>query len=1071
MPYSLTIPFFTVKLHLSTGGTILNPLMDTKRLSINEKSRQVAEKFRSLFQKELLNKGNYWELLSLYEDSNIYKTVIEVDFAESRDGISHPEFMLAFDYFFKENDNGIWAVIPSLGIETFTQDESDLDEALRSAIRLEFVRKRRLTDLRKVIATIWYHSVELITNEINLSFPGLKELESQEESQELLLPKVARPLSIKEQVVFGRKAELEQLTRLLKGKFNRNVIIVGASGVGKTALVWELVHQQKKRKVTGTIWETTASTMIKELTADTGWEDNLAGLCQELTRSNDRLFIRNFLELFEVGKYVGNEVSMADFMRSYVSRGELSIITECTEEEFARIQLRHSNYINFFQILKLEEPSTELEDIIIKKVDTIAGARGIQISEDAILETIRLNRRFTPYAGFPGKPIRFLESLLINARKNLETLNQAEVIRSFCEETGMPQFMVDPAIPMKIQAVQEHFNKNIFGQQKAVNEVSGLLASVKTALTRTGKPIASLLFVGPTGVGKTEMGKVLAEFMFGNRERMLRFDMSEFSDPYSVMRLTGESYFTDGLLTSAVRREPFSVLLFDEIEKAHPDFYDLLLQILSEGRLTDSRGKLANFCSTIIIMTSNIGAANLQTNRISWSQGVSTEEVTSHFMSAVQKHFRPELYNRIDQVIPFEPLSPDSMRYVVDREISLFRKREGINFRKMDFFISEAALDYLAESGYDTKYGARQLQRAIREELIIPLSRQLNLYEYDDQLIVRAERQEKGIHLEIEADPLGLELLLEELDKINYADYSSELRRQVLQLKEGHSFVRMLSGIDILKRKHQRLGDRFWKNKKEANEYSSYLELSNQLEELQASIEKHEMDLSMSCIGLEPYNATIVEQLKTWEALFFQLKVKLYTQLHPEVNRTSMGIYGTALEPIFNFYTQLFQRLDLEYEAQMIWFRESHYQNTVAQAGGDRRRLQEVYIIRDWQEDDPTVWEEQQRDDVLYGIEFEVKGLAVRLLLEEERGLQKWTLAPGDQRLFVVQTEEGNYERPTNVHRKEFYRGTPRRINTPDHLKDTKLKINREVPAAQQLDLILEQIQENFKAQLAIALG
>ena len=281
--------------------------------------------------------------------------------------------------------------------------------------------------------------------------------------------------------------------------------------------------------------------------------------------------------------------------------------------------------------------------------------------------------------------------------------------------------MVDPDIPMNLQAVRAHFKSEVFGQDVAVDRIVDVLASVKTALTKKGKPIASFLFVGPTGVGKTEIAKVLAKFMFGRRDRMIRFDMSEFSDPYSVQRLTGEGFFQDGILTAAVRREPFCVLLFDEIEKAYPSFYDLLLQLLGEGRLTDSRGRLVNFCSTIIIMTSNIGAANLQGNRISLVQEDSPQSVNQHFLSAVQQHFRPELFNRIDQVIAFQPLDRDTVRFVVEREMNLFKKREGIQFRNLDLSISEEVLDHLAKIGYDYRYGARYLQRTIRTQLVIPL--------------------------------------------------------------------------------------------------------------------------------------------------------------------------------------------------------------------------------------------------------------------------------------------------------------------------------------------------------------
>jgi ATP-dependent Clp protease ATP-binding subunit ClpA len=378
--------------------------------------------------------------------------------------------------------------------------------------------------------------------------------------------------------------------------------------VGKTALIWEIARQSEQRGVEGRIWETTASILIKELTKQTGWQDNLSFLCQELTKTRDMLFIRNLMELFEVGKYEGNDMAIADFLRAYLSRGEITLISECTDEEMALIELRSPNYLTFFQIIRLEEPREELERIILRKVLSIAQSRKMDISEEAIREVIRLNRRFLPYSGMPGKPIRFLESLLITEKKR-SAITRQEVIRYFCEESGMPAFIIDPQVPMHAAEVRRRFNSSVFGQERAVDVVVDRITFVKTALTRTGQPIASLLFVGPTGVGKTEMAKVLAEFMFGSRDRLTRFDMSEFSSPYAVMRLIGTGYFSDGLLTSAVRREPFSVILFDEIEKAHSSFNDLLLQILSEGRLTDSQGKLVNFCSAIIIMTSNLGAA------------------------------------------------------------------------------------------------------------------------------------------------------------------------------------------------------------------------------------------------------------------------------------------------------------------------------------------------------------------------------------------------------------------------------------------------------------------------------
>ncbi|MEM9821464.1 MAG: AAA family ATPase, partial [Bacteroidota bacterium] len=977
---------------------------------------------------------------------------------------------------------GFWGVVPALGVEAFANAGADLATRLVEAIRLEFNRSRRLQHVQRIVSAIWFDAIELQRRDLALQIPTPKDLEnSEEQSQEAFLPKLAEPLQIQQRVVYGRKKELDQLIRAVKTGFNRNVLLVGPTGVGKTALIWEMVRQRKKRRIENTVWETTASTMVKELTGETGWEDNLAFLCRELAQSGDFLFIRNLLDLFEVGQYEGNTMSMAEYLAGFISRGEINVLSECTEEEMARIELRSPNFIPQFQVIRLEEPVEEMEDIVINKVNDLAKKQGIDLEQSAIEETIRLNRRFTPYAGFPGKPIRFLESLLIAFRqspfnqnaKGKYLVDRTQVVKSFCEETGMPLFMVDPAIPMEPEKIKSQFNEQVFGQEKAVESVVNLLASVKTALTRSGKPIASFLFVGPTGVGKTEMAKQLAAFTFGNRDRMIRFDMSEYSSAYAVSRLIGDQFFTDGLLTSAVRRSPFCLLLFDEIEKADSSFYDLLLQILGEGRLTDSRGKLVNFCSTIIIMTSNIGAANLQSNRISWQQDVDAAEISSHFMNAVEKHFRPELFNRIDQIIPFEPLSRATVRFVVDREINLFKQREGIRFRRMDLQIEPEVLDFLGEKGYDHKYGARQLQRTIRELLIIPLSRALNVEDADDQLLVNIFVAEESIQLTVEADPLGLELLLEELDKINYADYASELRRQMYRFREGHFYVRLLSEIDILEREKKRKKEVFFKNKAKAEQYTFYLQLREKVGQLTQVIEQYESDMSLATLELIPFQPSLFDQLKTWEKDFFDLKLEIYTRRNPEAAIAHMGFYGSNIHHIVNFYLDLCQAKGFQCELQAVWFREAHYNEEVVLTDVDgkgnsveRKSKRQEYVKSKVPAKKGIEFKKPQKGDQLYGVEMKVVGTCSFLYLKEEEGPHRWKISDKEIYNYVVQVSAKAIETPTNIHRKEFYKHNPRRIIEAIHFKDNRLKINREVARGKHQEQLIELLDNDFVLKL-----
>ncbi|MEM6697592.1 MAG: AAA family ATPase, partial [Bacteroidota bacterium] len=858
-----------------------------------------------------------------------------------------------------------------------------------------------------------------------------------------------------------RVERVEQILQALQNSFNRNVLLVGASGVGKTALIQEVSEHFKRHKFPLELWETTASKMLKALMLDTGWQDNLSKLCDEMRGKDQMLFIRNLMELFEVGQYEGNAVSMAEYLRSYVSQGAISIVSECTEEELQAIELRSPNYTDLFNIIKVNNPQKELEEMVIQKANDLCRAKKISLEEEAIQEVIRLNSRYTPYSGLPGKPIRFIENLLLESSKQ-QQLSKSDIIQHFCEETGMPTFMVDPAIPMKVDLVRQRFNENIFGQTAAVEKVVDVLASVKTALTRKEKPIASFLFVGPTGVGKTELAKVLAEFMFNDRNRMLRFDMSEYSNLLSLSRLIG-SFQTDGTLTAAVRRAPFCVLLFDEIEKADPKFFDLLLQILGEGRLTDNQGKLVNFCSTIIIMTSNIGA-----NRptvIGLNAKDETQNIVQHYMNAVQKQFRPELFGRIDEVIPFLPLSSEVIRYVVQREMQQLLTREGIHYRPMQLNIEEAVLEHLGTIGYHGKYGARHLQRTLREELILPLSQKLNLEDRDDHLKVDILlKEEEKIEVQTEVDPKGVERYLEEWDKMLNADHASELRRKMERLKDGLLYVELEDSLRRLEILKSRQKDDFWKDQKQVKEYQRYLECKEQVGKLLRKIEILENELALSYMDLEQYRGVAEDRLSDWQQQFEHLKKHLYVAMHPESKQCYFGIYGTHLQDIVEFYIELFQAKGFEYQLESISFQEAHYQmqQNIEQ---EKEETQECYILKPLEEKKVV----QLNESSFFGVLFHLQGECVHLYLENEQGMQKWKYKDKEEYRYWLEVQDAPFCTPKSIHRKEYYkRKNIARIIQPlqQLIQDNSLDLKREYAKGQLHEIIMEKLDEVFQKKL-----
>ncbi len=1059
-------------------------MSDSAALQLRSSAKELAEKYATGFQKKLLDQGNYLSVLDELRDGNFQKKKLTVDFPASKDGISFPAFELEFDYFYEINETGAWAILPALSVEAMTGgDEAQLEERLKEAVKVEFTSKKRLQSVHQIIAAHWYDGAEIEREEIELKFHSPSELiELQKKKKQSLLPKVAEKLEIRHPAAYGREKELSAMERMFKSRFSRNILIVGASGSGKTALVWEFARRRKTLGIEAQIWETTASVLIKELTQETGWQDNLSHLVKELTLSGDILFVRNLSELFEVGRYEGNAVSIAEYLQPFLSRGEITMITECTPEERARIEVRSSNYLAFFQLVQLQEPKDDLEEIISKKINDIAGQRSIELDPEAVREIVRLHRRFSPYSGMPGKPIRFLERILLAKSKSgeskLPVISRPAVLKHFSEESGMPQFMIDPDLPMDTEAIRRRFNTTVFGQEHAVNTAVDMLASVKTALTRTGKPIASFLFVGPTGVGKTELAKVLAEFMFGSRERMLRFDMSEYSQPWLVSRLTGQGYYADGLLTSAVRREPFCVLLFDEIEKAAPSFFDLLLQMLSEGRLSDSRGRLVNFCSAIIIMTSNIGAEKMQRRRIGWSKELDAAEITHHFTKAVEDYFRPELFNRIDSVVPFRPLSRQTMRFVVEREIDLLKKREGIQFRHIDLTIDGAVLDFLAEAGYESRYGARYLQRTIRERLLVPMVRKLNQYPFDDRLSVVVSLENREVAVNVVADPLGFDLLMEQWDKLTLAEQASFLRRKIKLTEEGPLLLRFQSELDMLEQEKKQQGAKFWADVARAEDYTNMLTVRDKFQKLGETIQELEVEIALASMDQGEFLLDFSDRMEQWENDFFDLRVSLHSLLFSKRDFCQFAIYGA--EPVLplQFYLAIFKEKNiLIKKAHAIWFRETIAaeevtSNVPSENPDDAGQAEAPSKPANYHREELTPdslekpeFTPQRKGDRLYGVELELAGPCIWLYLKDEKGFQHWEQAAKNEFTpFNIQTHLHAHTTPDGIHRFAFYnKHKPRRIVRSGHVADSKLNITREIDQEEMPLFFAEKLDEEFR--------
>ena len=410
------------------------------------------------------------------------------------------------------------------------------------------------------------------------------------------------------------------------------------------------------------------------------------------------------------------------------------------------------------EIEELQSQSNELTAVWSAEKQKLAGAAEAKEKLDqALAEMAEAERvgNLTKASEIKYGVLPKLEAEIAAAEENggedsdsmiSEVVHPQHIASVVSKWTGIPVDKLMEGEREKLLRMEDELRKKVVGQEDALSVVSNSVRRARTGLQDPNRPIGSFLFVGPTGVGKTELTKVLADFMFDDETAVLNIDMSEFQEKHSVARLLGAppgyvGYDEGGLLTEAVRRRPYQVILFDEVEKAHPDLFNILLQVLDEGRLTDGHGRTVNFKNTVVIMTSNLGASTLASEN---SDRV-TESTKEQIMDAVRGHFRPEFLNRIDEIVFFNRLNQDSIRHIVD--IQLARLQNRLDDRKIKIDLTEPAKSWLAQRGYDPVYGARPLKRVILKELQDPLARLMLNDEVIEGCDVRVDADDDGLIL------------------------------------------------------------------------------------------------------------------------------------------------------------------------------------------------------------------------------------------------------------------------------------------------------------------------------------
>ena len=540
--------------------------------------------------------------------------------------------------------------------------------------------------------------------------------------------------------VFCREKELDRMVEILCRRQKNNPCLVGEPGVGKTALAEGLAQRIANKNVPRMLQGRRLLALdMASLVAGTKYrgdfEERFKNLLEELVRDGSAiLFVDEFHTIVGAGAAEG-AIDAASILKPVLARGELQLIGATTNQEFRTHIQKDAALERRFGKVQIEEPTPEQAVGILEGLaPRYERYHSVKLPPETLREAVELSVRYLPGRCLPDKAIDLVDEACAAARIRAErehqpspVLTREEVAQVVARASGIPAERVGEKERERLARLEARLNEEIVGQQRAVAAVAGAIRRSRTGLGEPGRPIGAMLFLGPTGVGKTALAKALASSWFGSEKALLKFDMSEYQEQHTVARLLGAppgylGHDEGGQLTEAVRRRPYSVVLFDEIEKAHPDIQNVLLQMLEDGQLTDSMGRKADFRNTIVLLTSNLGARFLagQSAPLGFAAGseAAFEKQSEQAVAEAKKWFRPELIGRLDEIIVFRPLGEDSLCTIAEKLLGQLETRAARSGYQLTHTARVGpALAAKARSPYGARELRRQVDRAVEQAL------------------------------------------------------------------------------------------------------------------------------------------------------------------------------------------------------------------------------------------------------------------------------------------------------------------------------------------------------------------